>query len=585
MLEEALRLYGHDNPNRVRFFTKDQFDVGGSRSNGTRRLRLYRHILSRIQKESMKSKFWEMQREIIELYTQAAGPVIVGFDNYKQNMSYFNELLHCENASNKTYICATRQFGKTVVTAAFSLAGGAVLYKGNFQIAGAVEATSVRILASIVEHAEILKIPILKKSAYKLSIFYDGSRTDFFALNSSTNSSVGIAPNIMVADEAAKIPINMFEQGILPLFGNEGRCLICITTPHNSADSYSEMIKTDKSWNVKQYCLACQKCIDEGKTLQCYHNAWMNSPYYSMRQKEYLKKSMSEPMYAQEIMGVINEVASYCFDRKKLREFLFDESTFTPLMIKYETKTHVFIAIDPARGGSSEMAIVSFVRSNHQVQIIGIDSDVILQAKPECQQVLIRNHCRALVEFFCMNPKHYDFFIIPEQDGCNTDIIVTEFKEALKEYQVYVITVDHVKSYFSGNRVDYRTKYSARTGVTMNMEQCSKKAVIWTAYLFIHYRNLTICKDMIVGKEETDLDGNPKQMDIKASEKRKKLFGQLCNYRHFYEVSGTSSVQKEVYTGKTSKDEDDIATCVAFGLYFSNILWEIILQTHGSMDR
>ena len=156
----------------------------------------------------------------------------------------------------------------------------------------------------------------------------------------------------------------------------DATALICISTPQDNLNFYSEMF-TMKGPDQKslfrsiQVGLACAECLAAGKGDSCTHNEDEIPPWKS-REKFDLIKSLygdRKDLLLRESVGAITEDQTSLFPTHWVDD-MFDN----PISLHTGGVKHVVVACDPNGGGDSHMAIVSCVFMCGQMQIIGLDS-------------------------------------------------------------------------------------------------------------------------------------------------------------------------------------------------------------------
>ena len=186
----------------------------------------------------------------------------------------------------------------------------------------------------------------------------------------------GTGGDLVIMEEAAFIAQDVWSEVVIPLIEVKNTALIAISTPLDTSNFYSNLIsmKADDGtpvFEVLQASAACAKCIAElDDPSKCPH-VNLERPAWKSKEKQQIVKALynnNKQMMLRESMGVVTETADGVFVRKTVNE-LFDK----PRRALVDTQ-HVYIAIDPTGAGPSKFAIVSIVRHEGSVIIVGLDN-------------------------------------------------------------------------------------------------------------------------------------------------------------------------------------------------------------------
>lgn len=181
--------------------------------------------------------------------------------------------------------------------------------------------------------------------------------------------------------------LGVFYEVIVPLMEVEGTATICISTPLDEFNFYSELteLKDDKGqyvFNVKHI---------KGTVAV----PWKSAEGRSRVQAIYGTRST---LFQREIMGeIVGDGENKAFNGDKLKRWFEKPATNGPYDILDNT---IFVALDPNGGASgaggpgSDTAIVSFIVLSGRIVIVGLDTHPTM--RPEEPRLMLYEHIDAL---------------------------------------------------------------------------------------------------------------------------------------------------------------------------------------------
>lgn len=319
------------------------------------------------------------QRSFHSAYFNSCLPVIYGKDIYSYHKTEIHEAFGIETHMPITTVGAFRQIGKTVGTSMFIarllydfddvdvLVISYVQSQANnllrivFELFCTLPDALSRIVAHGTDHLEIIN-PHTKRV----------SRVT--AVGSTVDSARGHSPKIIVVDEAAYVPQSTYQQLIIPIFGNDGVALLCITT--HAEESFFEFM---------------QKAVVGGKPVanniilreDADNTQWFKIPmFWRTRFRRDIIDALYEgnpETYAREMKGNNPSDRQAVFITPEV-ELAF--KTIVPHeQLKLET---IFIGIDNSNGGST---------SDDAAVAIGVTQDnelAVSPIKPEEKSTLFK---------------------------------------------------------------------------------------------------------------------------------------------------------------------------------------------------
>lgn len=162
----------------------------------------------------------------------------------------------------------------------------------------------------------------------------------------------------MILEEAAYCDEGMINEVVLPLLAVQSSVLLCISTLLENDNHYSRMFSLENDdgtplFEQIQISLVCDKCMATDHPERCTHKTAEMPRWLSSKKLETIKKLLSgDPaMLLRESMGVSAESTTRAFRETDIQRFLERPlCTLSPMR-------HVFVAVDPAAGGTSAFAI------------------------------------------------------------------------------------------------------------------------------------------------------------------------------------------------------------------------------------
>lgn len=191
----------------------------------------------------------------------------------------------------------------------------------------------------------------------------------------------GVGGKVIILEEASRLDPQVWMEVIVPLLGVAGTSVLAISTPLDENNWYSKALEATRPngetiFKTIEVHLFCERCLREQRHkrgLDCPHNASVRPPWKSGQRHELVKSLMAsnKDMWLREQTGVVTKSESCAFSKEGLDKLSHRPAKF----LQTHEVEHVFVAIDPAGGGRSGMAIVSGVyESKENLCIIGADT-------------------------------------------------------------------------------------------------------------------------------------------------------------------------------------------------------------------
>lgn len=337
----------------------------------------------------------KQQRVFIWAAVQSILPQIYG-DEWDTSAARVTKMFGISEINSFTLAIAMRRMGKTwamaMIIAAYALTMpgkkvaifAAVARSANWVIDKSlmfmrrVESENIdrRVCGRSANQLYISKEPLPPNRSYK------SSQAEHYRTQSTTNRITAYPANLegvrgfdgdlIIMEEAAWVPMEVFNKGIAPVLGIRHSALFGISTPESSNALRSYFMRAlDKEFEGKplylviRIALACNTCVEEGRADQCPHRVSMAPPWKGRTRARLIKAMVdSEEDYNQETLGLTNAHDDYVWPAWWIDNILRKPP-------KALGHAHVvYFGVDPACGGShSDYTIVSFVRFRQEVVV------------------------------------------------------------------------------------------------------------------------------------------------------------------------------------------------------------------------
>ncbi len=328
-----------------------------------------------------------------------------------------------------------------------------------------------------------------------------------------------------------------------PLLQVEGRVFSCITTPPPINGFFSQFVKQVKERNAAgdyfflliNHSLACEACVKLDQADQCSHKLHLVPPWKSILKFAQMKRLVPKSKrgsFAQEVFGVLTEKTDTYFPAPLVRASLSRRIPFEPADI-------LWIAIDPASHGVSEMGIVALSVNENGLHIIhGICGVNVHRCHMEQLSAIVRQFMARL------RTLHPDARIVPIVECNNNEIAATTLLQAVGPCEMP----------FTQDRFD--TYISPDIGVITS--QPIKMAAIQQTYLLIINGGLAVSSKVITADRSAF---EARGTVFSSAELIEELGSQLIRFQDHPDGKTVS--------GKTnSGDNDDMAIALLLAVYW-----------------
>ena len=312
----------------------------------------------------------------------------------------------------------------------------------------------------------------------------------------------------------------------------DATALICISTPQDNLNFYSEMFTmlgpdNKPLFRSIQVGLACAACIKAGKADACTHNEGEIPPWKSRQSFDMVRSLYGDrtDLLLRESVGAVTEDNSSLFPLHWVDHCMASS-------VGVSNPRHIIVACDPNGGGDSHMAIVSCTFLNGQLVILGLDSHAV-RGHDQIEELLMAHISQIRTTFGAC----WIIFVAESNLGQEADHMAHMLRA---QSMCHCVREDGL----SGVRTTNKRKE------LYSMELCK----------FMSQSACVLCKDLVVANPFTSAD---KQVVLDSLRK------QLIGYRKIVLKSTTGRSEARVcYTGKAQGANDDLVVTLTIAAYW-----------------
>jgi hypothetical protein len=186
------------------------------------------------------------------------------------------------------------------------------------------------------------------------------------------STTKGTGGDVIILEEAAQVDPAFAYETVFPLLIMGTTSILMISTLTSEINFYTRLIKMkDGVTGLPMFVclcirLACQSCIDAGKSADCVHMYHLVPRWQSADRHIKLKTIMEDrgDLINSELMGMAFDACQAAFKPAHL-EIMFEQPCSLPI-----TSEPIHIFVDPAAGGpSSDYAFVSITRHKGMITV------------------------------------------------------------------------------------------------------------------------------------------------------------------------------------------------------------------------
>lgn len=533
------RQLSHQRPRkRVALASASDPSRAGS-SLGTERLAALRDILENGYTWSRSNT----QRRFHESFLNACVRFLYSHDTVPPDYRAIMDDNNWQDIRQQCLCMTPRRFGKTVAVGMF-VGAMALVVPGCEQ---AIFSTGRRASGKLLELVTQLvsQVPggadrIVKSNQETVWISHpNGSVAKINSYPSCAKTLRGVGGDVVYMEEASFMDLAVFYEVIVPLLEVDKTALICISTPQDSLNFYSEMF-TMKGPDGKelfrniQVGLACEACKAAGKADTCEHNQDEIPPWKSREKFDMVKALYGDrkDLLMRESMGIITEDQTSLY-----RKDWVDHFSRSIVGIADPMPRFILVACDPNGGGDSNMAIVSATFLRGSMVVVGLDYHAV-KGHDEIEQLLMA-HIHTMQRVY---PDVWFIFVGESNLGQEAD----HMKHMLRaETNVFAV--------MEGGLAGVRTTHKRKE--LYAMELCK----------FISQRALSHTGDALVCANPIKTGTAAELRAAALAELTKQLLG----FRKIVLHSQTGRSEPRIsYTGKSQGAQDDLVVTLTIAAYW-----------------
>lgn len=532
-----------------------------SHSTGVSRLLKFLRIAHALSKAPWANMTFKVNEAMFTRLTASHLGIIVGKDIAKQERATLLRILSVyeklDSAENLIWI-TNRQQGKTSTCGKFlaclsicACVTGllATVYSTSLDRAQELVKAAKTYLYWFLPNHKSVKFVRDTDRMYMLQTEF--GTVEVAARPKNVDSCRGDAPHCALFDEIGFMQESFWYKFAFPLLQVSGRVFSCITTP-SPKDGFFDVFckqvqernkKGDNFFTFVNHSLSCERCIELNEPSKCVHMLWLIPPWKSILRFAAMQRLIpknKQQDFATEVFGVMSQDSAGYFPSE-----IVDET------MKRRTdpgrKGLLWVGIDPASHGISDMSMVAFTVSDtglhivHGIAAVNVARCEVLQISSIVKQFLSRLRYRGFNK------------MVPIVETNGNEIVALSIVNAFGSNAIMPFTKERFKAYVA-------------PGIGIMTTQNIKLAMIQQTYLALIDGRIAFSKDMCTA-DRSAFEGRVKPKD--PNDVVDELGAQLKRFRDH--PDGTVS-------GKGAAGEnDDIAMALMMGIY-----WRVAVKASGS---
>ena len=199
----------------------------------------------------------------------------------------------------------------------------------------------------------------------------------------------------------------------VPLMMVKDRRFTCTTTPPPPKTFFADFVESVKAnmargdtfFELTNHSLACSDCIDRGDALRCTHRLANIPPWKPILNLSSLSGLMPKnraAAFAAEVYGVMKHEFNAYLPEKLLKASFIDRPRLQQPPPTSDTVHTVWVAIDPASHGRSDMGMTAIV-AGETVCVIGCGSVNVSRCQIVQVQAVVSDFLRAVRAHFMVD--------------------------------------------------------------------------------------------------------------------------------------------------------------------------------------
>lgn len=334
----------------------------------------------------------------------------------------------------------------------------------------------------------------LDRNNERLFVVTNGGPTKNMILARPKNpdSCRGDAPHACIFDEAAFVSKDFWWKFAFPLFQVGERACTCATTPPPLTGFFQAFIEQIKKRNAEgdyffrliNHSLTCLPCLEAGDAERCCHNLHLIPPWKSLVRFNAMKRLVPAGRrddFAAEVFGALNKGQGTYLPRHLLDAAA--QRQRVPLGAVGSPR-HLWVSIDPASHGRSDLAMVAFVVADGGMHVVVGLSNVNVG---KCQTTEVQQVVRQFLSRTRQHPAvPPDAAIVPIVECNNNEILAMSIVRVFEQFgPVWMpFTADRFDAYITD-------------GIGVWTREENKMAAIQATYQILFDGRLAFVEDMI----------------------------------------------------------------------------------------
>lgn len=512
-------------------------------------------------------KVYTVVDETLHYWFAQIHQLIVGEKCYKAHAAALHRYTGTSPKKQQSFMVCGRQAGKTqnaavMLTALLCCADGgdlADIYATGQLQAALILTAVIEIYGKLPNHLRNKQQGRQNQSLFSVISDYDGLECRVAAMCSTVRSVRGRRPKLIVFDEFMMADQDFWENHVKALLTKDDRPMIAVSTPGEPGSFMLNMCikirdrpKEYPFAAFLNYSMVCDKHREANTPLECrcllpYLPPWRSVAKVRATMKDY--GDGSSAVFLKEIMGEPSDGGDRIFDPPMLKDAFFVRPRIALDNLKVSGNT-IYIGIDPAKGGFSEVGITSVCWNvENELVLLGMESVLTKKAKTEDIQAVLKEHVRMLRR---LAPWTETAVLVPLVEDTGGNFTVTN---SLADFILERCEPSHAYVGYSVDKI-FRSR-----GV--NTDPHAKGSMVTQLQTLMRAGHLRVADAFFttgIRNAYTQLGkGTSPQGMLQLA------VDQLTNFHYEVTKSGKSErITGKVGTGKEEKDDAAMSLCLAF---------------------
>lgn len=516
-----------------------------------------RALRAKLLKQDIKHQRSKQQIEFHESFLAACAKHIYG----EELSANFLDILADNNwtqIKQEVLICCPRRFGKTYATCLYVAAYAMCIPSHTICIFSPSKRQSedfLDLVKKFIKEDEIGRTMIYRENKSQLWLMGPEGDTDIRKIKcypAVVKTLKGVGGEIVICEEAAAMPIQVFYEVVVPLLEMETTACICISTIIGGDNFYTKLLNmVDDLGNPffvsYLFTLMCDACrLADKEPSECTHllkelPRWQSGNKHK-RIRAMMNQMGQQELLNQETMGITSGSCNAAFRQDSIH-FLFDDIK-NPRVIPKALTRHVFISIDPNGGGDSRFAIVSVCYEGNNMIILG--AEAVAARTPQEYELVLVKHIEKIREHL----KHVIIVLLPES---NLGFEAAHIYRCIHHYKLLhtVCLKDN-----HGN-AGLKTTNEVKEAMCHRLNEALNNHAITISAMFVNIQSQFIKRDYM--NSERILD---------------ELKTELLEYEKIIDSDKLNPFKKRkmTFSGKNNGN-DDLAVCLQLNIHHTQKFW------------